>query len=115
MDTETRYRLLKLVESNPNLTQRQMAEEMGLSLGKFNYCLKELVKKGIVKIERFKSSDNKAAYMYILTPHGIEQKAKITTRFLRRKLREYDEIKQEIESLKQEVQRTSNLGLQTED
>ena len=64
-NTEIRYRLLKLLESNPNLTQRQMAEEMGFSLGKFNYCLKELVKKGIVKIERFTSSDNKAGYLYL--------------------------------------------------
>ena len=112
MDTETRYRLLKLVESNPNLTQRQMAEEMGISLGKFNYCLKELVKKGAVKIDRFKTSDNKAAYMYILTPHGIEQKARITTRFLRRKLREYDELKEEIASLKQEVEQNSNSIVQ---
>jgi len=103
METETRYRLLKLVESNPNMTQRQMAEEMGLSLGKFNYCLKELVKKGIVKIDRFTSSDNKAAYMYLLTPRGIEEKTKITTSFLRRKLDEYEEIKREIELLKKEV------------
>jgi EPS-associated MarR family transcriptional regulator len=111
MDTETRYRLLKLVESNPNLTQREMAAEMGLSLGKFNYCLKELVKKGIVKIDRFTSSDNKAAYMYILTPHGIEQKAKITARFLKRKMKEYEEIKHEIETLKQEVEQVSNSKL----
>jgi EPS-associated MarR family transcriptional regulator len=111
MDTETRYRLLKLVESNPNLTQREMAAEMGLSLGKFNYCLKELVKKVIVKIDRFTSSDNKAAYMYILTPHGIEQKAKITARFLKRKMKEYEEIKHEIETLKQEVEQVSNSKL----
>lgn len=103
MDTETRYRLLKLVECNPNLTQRQMAEEMGISLGKFNYCLKELVKKGIVKIERFKSSDNKAAYMYILTPHGIERKAQITASFLKRKMLEYEELKREIQELRGEV------------
>lgn len=103
MDPETHYRLLKLLESNPNLTQRQMAGEMGVSLGKFNYCLKELVKKGFVKVERFTSSDNKAAYMYLLTPHGIEEKAKVTTRFLQRKMMEFDEIKQQIEELKQEV------------
>ena len=106
MDTETRYRLLKLLESNSGLTQRQMAEEMGLSLGKFNYCLKELIKKGIVKIDRFKTSDNKAGYMYLLTPHGIEQKAKITASFLRRKMEEYEQLKQEIYELSQEVNRT---------
>jgi len=103
-DHEIRYRLLKLLGDDPNLTQRQMAGEMGLSLGKFNYCLKELVKKGIVKIERFTTSDNKAGYMYILTPHGIEEKAKITVRFLKRKMNEYEKIKQEIKKLKVEVE-----------
>jgi EPS-associated MarR family transcriptional regulator len=103
MDPEIRYRLLKLVESNPNLTQRQMAEQMGLSLGKFNYCLKELVKKGIVKIDRFKTSDNKAGYLYVLTPQGIEQKAKITKAFLQRKMKEYEELKSVIQELRQEV------------
>jgi len=107
-DHEIRYRLLKLLGDDPNLTQRQMAGEMGLSLGKFNYCLKELVKKGIVKIERFTTSDRKAGYMYILTPNGIEQKAKITVNFLKRKLHEYQEIKQEIEKLKKEVEAEMN-------
>ncbi len=101
--TEIRYRLLKLLEANPNLTQRQMAEEMGLSLGKFNYCLKELVKKGIVKIERFTSSGNKAAYMYILTPQGIEEKARVTASFLRRKIVEFEEIQQQISELVGEI------------
>jgi len=103
METEIRYRLLKLLENNPNMTQRQMAGEMGLSLGKFNYCLKELVKKGIVKIDRFTTSDNKAGYMYVLTPHGIEEKAKITVSFLRRKMKEYEEIKNQIKELAGEV------------
>ena len=103
MTIEINYKLLKLLETNPNLTQRQMAEEMGLSLGKFNYCLKELVKKGVVKVERFKSSDNKAGYMYLLTPSGLEVKARVTASFLRRKMQEYEEIKQEIEALKEEV------------
>jgi EPS-associated MarR family transcriptional regulator len=103
MSAEIHYHLLKLLENNPNLTQRQMAAEMGLSLGKFNYCLKELVKKGIVKIERFTSSDNKAAYMYLLTPRGIDEKSKITAAFLRRKMAEYEQLKQEIHELRQEV------------
>jgi EPS-associated MarR family transcriptional regulator len=103
MEPEIRYRLLKLLENNPNMTQRQMAGEMGLSLGKFNYCLKELVKKGIVKIDRFTTSDNKAGYMYVLTPHGIEEKAKITVSFLRRKMKEYEEIKNQIKELAGEV------------
>jgi len=104
-DHEIRYRLLKLLGEDPNLTQRQMAEKMGISLGKFNYCLKELVKKGFVKINRFTSSDNKAAYMYILTPQGVEQKSKITVNFLKRKMAEYDQLKREIRELTQEVSR----------
>ena len=107
-DQEISYRLFKLLDDDPNLTQRQMAEKMGLSLGKFNYCLKELVKKGFVKIDRFTSSQNKAAYMYILTPHGIEQKAKVTVNFLKRKMNEYEKIKQEIEDLKGEVETEAN-------
>jgi len=103
MDPETHYRLLKLLETDPNLTQRQMAGEMGVSLGKFNYCLRELVKKGFVKVDRFTSSDNKAAYMYILTPRGIEEKSTITMSFLKRKMKEFEEIQQQIEELKQEI------------
>ena len=102
-DHEIRYRIFKLLGDDPNLTQRQMAEKMGISLGKFNYCLNELVKKGFVKINRFKSSQNKAAYMYILTPHGLEEKTKITVNFLKRKMSEYEKIKKEIEKLKEEV------------
>jgi EPS-associated MarR family transcriptional regulator len=101
--TEIRYRLLKLLENNPNLTQRQMAEKMGLSLGKFNYCIKELAKKGIVKIERFTTSDRKAAYMYLLTPRGIEEKTRITANFLKRKMAEYEQLKKEIRELSREV------------
>ena len=107
-EQEIRYRLFKLLDDDTNLTQRQMAEKMGISLGKFNYCLKELVKTGYVKIDRFTSSDNKAAYMYVLTPHGIEQKAKITVKFLKRKMNEYERIEQEIESLKKEVDQTAD-------
>ena len=100
---EIRYKIYRLLSKDPNQTQRQMAKEMGLSLGKFNYCLKELVKKGIVKIERFKSSDNKAGYMYILTPYGIEAKTKVTVNFLKCKINEYEKMKLEIEELKEEV------------
>jgi EPS-associated MarR family transcriptional regulator len=112
MSAEIHYHLLKLLENNPNLTQRQMAKEMGLSLGKFNYCLKELVKKGIVKIERFTSSDNKAGYLYLLTPHGLEQKANITANFLQRKMAEYELLKREIQKLSQEINSTTNAPAQ---
>ena len=104
MNPEISYSLFKILAANPNLTQRQMAGKMDVSLGKFNYCLKELVKKGFVKVERFTSSDNKAAYMYLLTPHGIEEKTKVTTKFLKRKMAEFDAIKQQIERLKREVE-----------
>ena len=107
-DHEIRYRLLKLLGDDPSLIQRQMAEKMDISLGKFNYCLKELVKKGFVKINRFTSSQNKAAYMYLLTPHGVEQKAKITASFLKRKINDYEKIKQEIQKLKKEVETEAN-------
>ena len=80
-----------------------MAEKMGLSLGKFNYCLKDLVKKGFVEINRFKASDNKASYKYLLTSKGVEQKAIITVNFLRHKMIEYEKIKKEIEILKREI------------
>ena len=103
-EQEIRYRLFKLLDDDPSLTQRQMAEKMGISLGKFNYCLKELVKKGFVKINRFTSSDNKAAYMYEITPYGIEQKAKITTSFLKRKINEYAEIKKQIQEISREIE-----------
>jgi EPS-associated MarR family transcriptional regulator len=100
---EIHYRLLKILEGNPNLTQRRMAREMGLSLGKFNHCLKELVEKDFVKVKRFTSSDNRAAYMYPLTPQGIEEKNKVTAKFLKRKMTEFETIKQQIEELQQEV------------
>ena len=99
-DHEIRYRLFKLLENDPNLTQRQMAGKMGISLGKFNYCLNELVKKGFVKINRFKSSQNKAAYMYLLTPRGLEEKSKITVNFLKRKIQEFEKIKKQIEEIR---------------
>ncbi len=103
MQPEINYKLLKLLEDRPNLTQREMAREMGISLGKFNYCLKELVKKGLVKVDRFTSSDNKAAYMYLLTPRGIDEKAQVTRRFLKRKMAEFEEIRIQIEELKSEI------------
>jgi len=103
MQPEINYKLLKLLAENPSLTQREMAREMGVSLGKFNYCLKELVKKGFVKVDRFTSSDNKAAYMYLLTPKGIEEKARVTHGFFKRKMAEFEEIKKQIEELRHEM------------
>ena len=103
---EINYKLFKMLEAQPNLTQRQMAQEMGISLGKFNYCIKELVKKGFVKVDRFTSSENKAAYLYLLTPRGIEEKAMVTNSFLKRKMAEFEEIKKQIKDLKLEISNT---------
>ncbi|KAA8978327.1 MarR family EPS-associated transcriptional regulator [Halospina sp. K52047b] len=100
-----RYQLLRALEQNPNLSQRQLATELGYSLGKLNYCLKALKDKGWVKVENFRNSQNKTAYFYQLTPAGVTEKARVTRRFLQRKLEEHQQIEQEIEALKQEVAR----------
>ena len=103
MSEETHYQVLKLIEKTPSITQRELAKEMGVSVGKANYCLKAIIDKGWVKANNFKNSKNKLAYIYKLTPSGIEQKAKITVKFLKRKINDYEELKQEIEMLKNEV------------
>lgn len=103
MDEEIHYRILKAIEENPTLSQRELASHLGVSLGKANYCLKELVKKGLVKAGNFKSNPNKRDYAYLLTPSGVKEKTKITMRFLQRKIHEYEVIKQEIARLKSEV------------
>jgi EPS-associated MarR family transcriptional regulator len=100
---ETDYHVLKLIEANPQMTQRQLAAELGISLGKANYCLRAMIEKGWLKARNFKNSNNKAGYMYLLTPRGIEEKTIITANFLKRKLAEYEKIKRDIETLQQEV------------
>ena len=101
--TETHLKVLRFLEENPEITQRELAQELGVSLGKVNYCLKALIQKGWVKANNFKNSKNKSAYAYLLTPKGIERKAQITVRYLRWKLQEYEMLKQEIDQLKTEV------------
>ena len=100
---EIRLKLMRLLEANPGITQRDVASAFGISLGKVNYCLKALAQKGWIKICRFKRSHHKANYRYLLTPRGIEQKAALTARFLRLKLREYESLRAEIEQLRQEA------------
>jgi EPS-associated MarR family transcriptional regulator len=102
-EQEIRYRLLKILSQETNLTQREMAKKMGISLGKVNYFLSELAKKGLMKVTRFKSAKNKIPYTYILTPHGLEEKARLTVSFLKRKILEYEEIKRQIRELSREV------------
>ena len=97
---DIRLDLLRKVEKNPQLTQRELSSEMGVSLGKVNYCMKKLTEKGWVKLANFSRSSNKLGYMYILTPKGIEQKAKLTTLFLKIKLDEFEILKNEINQLK---------------
>ena len=99
MDDSIRYRLLKLIHEQPSLTQRELARIMGISLGKTNYCLQSLVKVGLVKVKNFRNSKNKLGYFYMLTPRGLEEKARVTRRFLKRKLIEYETLQKEIEEL----------------
>ena len=104
---KTRYELIQLLESNPEMSQRDLARELGISLGKTNYCLRALIRKGWIKAANFKNSRNRAAYMYLLTPRGIEEKAKLTVRFLQMKVREYETLRVEIEQLQRETERQS--------
>lgn len=100
---DTKFRVLRLLEENPELTQREIADQLGVSLGGVNYCLKALIDKGLVKIQNFKGSDNKLGYAYFLTPQGIYEKSKLTAGFLKRKMAEYEALKSEIEALEKEV------------
>ena len=103
LDEQTRYRLLKLLESNPELSQRQLADRLGVSVGKVNFCVRALLERGLVKVRNFRNSDNKLAYAYYLTPKGARVKIRTTAGFLKRKLAEYEAMKKEIEELKREV------------
>ena len=101
--SDTEYTVLKILNDNPKITQRQLAKEMGLSLGKTNYVIHALIDKGWVKFSNFKRSDNKSGYMYLLTPKGITDKSVLAQNFLRRKSEEYNRLKEEIEILKNEL------------
>tara|TARA_A100000164_G_scaffold260310_1_gene232281 strand:+ start:147 stop:443 length:297 start_codon:yes stop_codon:yes gene_type:complete len=91
------FEVLRKIKTKPNSTQRELAEELGFSLGKLNYCLKALKGKGLVKIENFTKNPNKINYIYVLTPKGISEKTKLTVNFMKRKMKEYDELKRELE------------------
>ena len=99
---DIRLDLLRRLESNPEYTQRELSKVMGVSLGKVNYCLKKLTEKGLIKITNFKQSPNKVGYAYLLTPKGIEEKARLTISFLKRKIIEYEILTKEINELKLE-------------
>ena len=100
MNEESHYHVFRILEDNPNISQRELAEILGVSLGKANYCVRAMIDKGLVKANNFKNSDNKRAYFYKLTPRGIEAKAKMSVRFLARKIAEYEALWLEIEELK---------------
>ncbi|BCK88825.1 hypothetical protein MIZ01_2631 [Sideroxyarcus emersonii] len=109
LDEATHYSLLKTLEENPGLSQRDLAKKLGVSLGKINYCLNALVEKGNLKINNFRNSDNKLAYAYLLTPRGVEQKARMTVQFLKKKVQEYERLRAEIAELQREAEQKGLL------
>ncbi len=100
---QNKFQILQSLEQDSCPTQRQLSNDLGVSLGKINYCLKSLIEKGFIKVNNFRNNNNKIQYSYLLTPKGVEEKAKLTLDFIRIKTQEYDTLKQEIESLKQEA------------
>ncbi|MBM6551044.1 MarR family EPS-associated transcriptional regulator [Marinomonas ostreistagni] len=108
LNDEYRLKILKAVEADPQISQRELAKQLGISLGKTNFCLKALIEKGQIKAENFKNNPNKSGYWYLLTLSGIEEKAALTKRFLARKLQEHEELTAEIEVLRREVLETSS-------
>ncbi len=100
---QNQYQILKSLEQDSLSTQRQLSNNLGVSLGKVNYCIKSLIEKGFIKVNNFRNNKNKIQYSYLLTPKGIEEKSKLTLDFIRIKTQEYDALRQEIESLKQEA------------
>jgi EPS-associated MarR family transcriptional regulator len=118
LQTNEHFKLMRLIEKDPQVSQRKIAEKSGLSLGKVNYCLKSLSEKGLIKIKRFSKSEHKVGYIYLLTPEGIKTKALMTVDFLGRKLAEYEALQDEITALKLELETdqssTQQLNLKSE-
>jgi len=100
---DTHYKVMDLIHKQPDISQRELAKETGISLGSMHYCLKALAQKGWVKAGNFKKNPDKSVYLYLLTPEGITQKSRLAIDFLRRKKQEYDELKKEIEQLTEEL------------
>jgi EPS-associated MarR family transcriptional regulator len=100
---EVRYKLLRLIEENPGMSQRDAARALNVSLGKVNFCLNALISRGLVKASNFKNSQNKSAYMYLLTRRGFQEKARVTTRFLKLKVLEYEALHAEIEQIRRDA------------
>ena len=96
-DSQDHFNLLREIDKKPNAAQRELAGDLGFSIGKLNYCLNALKEKGLVKMKNFSKNKAKLNYVYILTPKGITEKTKLTIRFMKRKMKEYDELKKELE------------------
>ncbi|MGA8146328.1 MAG: MarR family EPS-associated transcriptional regulator [Gallionellaceae bacterium] len=109
LSDEYRYKILKLLETNPEISQRKLAGELGISLGRVNFCIQALMEKGLIKAKNFRNSKNKTGYVYFLTPRGIEEKVKVTAFFLKRKVAEYEALEKEIEQLRHEVKKGDRL------
>ncbi len=112
LQEDTYFRVMRILQENPDLTQRELAEKLGISVGGLNYCIKALMEKGWVKMRNFANSKNKFGYVYVLTPSGMAEKAAITNGFLRRKMGEYEALKAEIEALRCEVENSGGEGAQ---
>ncbi len=108
MNTHMHYKLMRLLDENPGMSQRDAARELGVSLGKLNYCLRALMGRGWVKAANFKNSQNKAAYLYMLTPSGISQKANLAVEYLKEKVSEYEALRVEIERMQRETRADSD-------
>lgn len=102
---EYRYKLLQLLEEHPQASQRELASALGISLGKVNYCLNALIERGLIKARNFTNSRNKRAYIYYLTPRGFQEKARVTVRFFKQKMTEYEALRREIEGLRRDAAR----------
>jgi len=114
LENEKALHVFREIGKSPELTQRELSSRLGISLGKVNFLINALVGKGFVKVENFRKSDNKIAYFYCLTPVGIEEKSRMTYRFLQRKMREYEQLEGEIRQLREEVQANGALSRRTE-
>ena len=115
LENEDSLMLLREISSNPQMTQRELSNRLGLSLGKINFLITAMIEKGFIKADNFKNSKNKIAYLYYLTPAGIEEKARITYRFLKRKIEEYTRLEEEIRLLQEEVRLNDPLNKENVD
>ena len=108
---DTHFRIMRILQENPDLTQRELADQLGMSVGGLNFCLKALIDKGFVKMGNFQKSKNKFKYVYLLTPQGVAERVMLTSRFLQRKMEEYEALKAEIERLRADLEDNGNSPL----